>query len=535
MFTRQTKNNIAGLIKHTILIVLFLSVLNGVADGQYYVSQQGHLLDANPRVGSFGLNTNARLDSLIPRANLYVTGNITGGSSFQGIVPYRSGNEFQGSLGSGTLSSFRRDSTGLSDLASPIGSRRPYIDASRSVTRTYGRNVVNTKGVYQTRLTPVGASPLGQYSYDGGSSMRPLSKTYSLGGSSVMPKFRMTNTHIGPTNLRPWSTKTPEASRDNLFQQGIAPVRKNTRSIQTETSPAQPQTEASPSQTEISPTGPDKTPFESRLPQLRELYQQPTPTTGQSNVPAGQQDQTDKMRRSNSPVPFQLHERQTGQEYLTEQPSDKTSDLPSAVSRPGSTFRPSRLSRSPLSRSSRLGAGSGITTAPITKIGNSDNSSSELAEAYRQQLDFYTNRGEKLMRQRQYYQAANAYGTAILYGPQNAGLYLAKAQALLGAGEYMSSAYFLNQALELSPELAGTETKLELIFPDRKKFEEQMKELDTWQKRSGQPMLLFLKGYALYLAGDIEQAKKALAEAQRLQGQSRSVKILLEAVRKSRE
>ena len=139
------------------------------------------------------------------------------------------------------------------------------------------------------------------------------------------------------------------------------------------------------------------------------------------------------------------------------------------------------------------------------------------------------------MRQRLYYKAANAYGTAILYGPQNARLYLAKAQALLGAGEYMSSAYFLDQALELSPELAKTETKSEQIFPDRKKFEKQMKELDTWQKRSGQPMLLFLKGYALYLDGDLEQAKEALTESQRLQGQNRSVKILLEAVRKSKE
>ncbi|MCK4628742.1 MAG: hypothetical protein KAT56_07035, partial [Sedimentisphaerales bacterium] len=526
MFTRQMKNNIAGLIKHTILIVLFLSVLNGVADGQYYVSQQGHLLDANPRIGSFGLNTNARLDSLIPRANLYVTGNITGGARFQGVVPYRSGNEFQGSIGSGTLSDFRRDSTGLDTLSSPVGSRRPYIDASRSVTRTYGRNVVNTKGINKVQLTPVGAAILGQYNYDSGSSMRPLSKTYSLGSSSLMPKFRMANTHAGQTNLRSPATQTPEASRANLFRPGIAPAQKNIRSIQTETSPTQPQTETST-------TEPGKTLFRTSPHQLRELYQQPTPTTEQSKVPAGQQDQTDQMRQSNSPVPFQLHEIKTGQADLTEQSSDKApdGDDTSAVSRPGATLIQPRLFHSPLSRSSRLGAGSGIiTTAPIAKIGKTDDSSSELAEAYQRQLDFYTKRGEKLMRQRLYYQAANAYGTAIIYEPQNARLYLAKAQALLGAGEYMSSAYFLNQALELSPGLAKTETKSEQIFPDRKKFEEQMKELDTWQKRSGQPMLLFLKGYALYLNGDIEQAKEALTEAQRLQGQSRSVKVLLDAV-----
>ncbi|MCK5271565.1 MAG: hypothetical protein KAJ52_03270, partial [Sedimentisphaerales bacterium] len=82
MCTRQMKNNIAGLIVLFLSVLSVLSVRTGVANGQYYVSQQGHLLDANPRIGSFGLNTNARLDSLIPRANLYVTGNITGGARF---------------------------------------------------------------------------------------------------------------------------------------------------------------------------------------------------------------------------------------------------------------------------------------------------------------------------------------------------------------------------------------------------------------------------------------------------------------------
>lgn len=503
MCTRQRKNNIAGLIKRTILIVLFLSALNGIANGQYYVSQQGHLLDANPRIGSFGLNTNARLDSLIPRANLYVTGNITGGARFQGVVPYKSSSEFQGSLGSGILSDFRRDSAGLNTLSNPVGSHRPYIDASRSVTRTYGRNVVNTKGINKVRLTPVGTAILGQYNYGGSASMRPLSKTYSLGGSSAMSKFKMANTHAKPTDLRSLATQTPEANRANLFRTGIAPDQKNVRSTQTKTSPYQ----------------------------LQELYQQPTLTTKQPKVPASQQDQTGQMRQSNSPVPFQLYERQTDRANLTEQTADKTpdGDDTSAVSRSGATLIQSRLFHSPLSRSNRLGAGSGITTTiPVAK----NDSNSELAEAYRQQLEFYTDRGEKLMRQRLYYQAANAYGTAILYGPQNARLYLAKAQALLGAGEYMSSAYFLNEALELSPELAKTETKSEQIFPDREKFEKQMKELDTWQKRTGQPMLLFLKGYALYIDGDLEQAKKALTEAQRLQGENRSIKILLEAVRK---
>ena len=74
------------------------------------------MLDANPRVGSFGYNAPAPIDVVMPRANLYITGNVRGGKSFQGLVPYTSVDEFSGSLGSSTLSDFYRDSTGSGDL-----------------------------------------------------------------------------------------------------------------------------------------------------------------------------------------------------------------------------------------------------------------------------------------------------------------------------------------------------------------------------------------------------------------------------------
>ena len=126
------------------------------ANGQYYVGQDGHLLDANPRIGSMGINPEARLDALVPRVNMYITGNVTGGAAFQGLVPYGSPYEFQGTLGSSTLTNFRRDTLSVDALRSRVTGVQPYVDPSRGVTTYYGGRVVNTGQVFRPAQTVVG-------------------------------------------------------------------------------------------------------------------------------------------------------------------------------------------------------------------------------------------------------------------------------------------------------------------------------------------------------------------------------------------
>ena len=119
-------------------------------NGQQYASQDGHALDANPGIGTFGLNRVQRFDPLMPRVNLYITGNVRGGGRFQGLIPYRSVQELNLNLGSGTLSDFRRDSTGSLDLGRGVGGAvRPWVDASRQVTRSSGGSIINTYRVHQ--------------------------------------------------------------------------------------------------------------------------------------------------------------------------------------------------------------------------------------------------------------------------------------------------------------------------------------------------------------------------------------------------
>ncbi|MHC4185266.1 MAG: tetratricopeptide repeat protein [Planctomycetota bacterium] len=68
--------------------------------------------------------------------NLVITGNISGGRHFQGIVPYGATSDFSGALGSTSLDSFLRRSAGSVDLDSPAGTYTPYFSPSRTVATT---------------------------------------------------------------------------------------------------------------------------------------------------------------------------------------------------------------------------------------------------------------------------------------------------------------------------------------------------------------------------------------------------------------
>ena len=81
------------------------------------LAQDGRLLDANPRVGSQGVNSLRSVESLgRPLGNLLVTGQVTGGFAFRGRVPYSGRNELRLTLPSESLENFNRDSIGIQNV-----------------------------------------------------------------------------------------------------------------------------------------------------------------------------------------------------------------------------------------------------------------------------------------------------------------------------------------------------------------------------------------------------------------------------------
>ncbi len=87
--------------------------------------------------------------------NLVITGNVRGGRSFQAPVQYNSTTEFGADLGTSTLSSFLRDTTGSEDLGRyPQRYRtRPYYSPAETVATT----VPGRRGVFGPASTRVRA------------------------------------------------------------------------------------------------------------------------------------------------------------------------------------------------------------------------------------------------------------------------------------------------------------------------------------------------------------------------------------------
>lgn len=90
----------------------------------------GRALDANPRVGSGGVNERGRdLSSELRFRNAIVSGNAPGAMSFRGDVGYTSPFEFRGELGSDDLFGFRRDAFFSGVASGPAGQRLRGVDA----------------------------------------------------------------------------------------------------------------------------------------------------------------------------------------------------------------------------------------------------------------------------------------------------------------------------------------------------------------------------------------------------------------------
>jgi len=461
--------------------------LCGPVPGQFYASQEGRLLDANNRVGSFGLNTSARLDTLVPRANLYITGNVSGGMGFQGMVPYSSPQEFQGALGSSTLSNFRRDSVGVGQLGGGMNQPQPYLDYSRSTTGLVGGQVVSSHQAYEAMQFSGGSQIVRPRAlgYDYNLSIRPLDRNYSAlsrRGSSVLD-VNFSNLPMGTAN--PWLSQFAAGPEEQL--QDLRESRLKDRAIN---------------------------PLD-----LRVKVDVPTTAVDQPGVT----EQDDTSGRLGIQAPENQQEGETGQEQaviggveklLEEMQQDSVDEL----MEPGEDVEPGNETLSPLA-----GQGGG-------SVVSGQGAESGFARRARAKFAQHMQRGEKLMVEGKYYRAADAFGSAIVYDFRSGAAHLGKARALFGAGEFMSAAYFLDRALQLEPKLAAAKGDSKKLSADDAQLAKRLADLDRWQKESGNAMLLFLNGYVKLKTGEVEQARVLLNEAKKAQPKMVSINYLLEAI-----
>ncbi len=499
------------------LLFVLVLVFPFAASAQYYVSQQGRLLDANQRVGSFGLNTPARLDSLIPRANLYITGNMTGGASFQGPVPYSSFNSFSAPMGSSSLSNFRRDSIGVNNLSRGIARPRPFLDASRAVTRVYNGRVVNTSRLYRRGIVPVGASLYQKKkSYGYTLQLQPLSGSGLLDmtgrGGRALNRFnyhRINNSSpfVG-INAQGYSPYAPPPFAGNNY-----PQPQNNNSNSPDQSTTIENTEGLTPNIGHSNNATDKNKsgyFTYNRPPSENQAQQQNGLANAASAPSGQSqhEQTNIGNLvNNADINMAAGQRNNASTNM----AGNTNNLVNA-------------------------SGSDVVSGNINGYAVSSRTGTNYSRLAAKQYKNYMQKGKELLRQGKYYRAVEDFDSAsgyIIDNPRNASMtWLAKSYSLFGAGEFMSAVYFLNKALSQTPAIASVILEDKGFHIKKTQLDTNMKELILWQKRTKQNALLLLQGYILYQQKQYAEAAKALSQAKKNAPKNRVILTLLKVVQK---
>jgi tetratricopeptide (TPR) repeat protein len=147
--------------------------------------------------------------------------------------------------------------------------------------------------------------------------------------------------------------------------------------------------------------------------------------------------------------------------------------------------------------------------------------------------DAYMNTAEGYFKEGKFYKAADVYELASVWLPEASRAHLGKGFALFGAGEYMSSAYYVARAIELEPELAARSINLDKLIGDRDVFENRMVELNKWQQQSGAGELAFLMAYVYYHDGKTAEAAQAISIAVQSMPDSPSVKAMQNVITSS--
>jgi len=141
--------------------------------------------------------------------------------------------------------------------------------------------------------------------------------------------------------------------------------------------------------------------------------------------------------------------------------------------------------------------------------------------------------GERFLKMGHYYKAADAFELAYVWDRRNHLLVLARSHALFAAGEYMSSAYYLGQALQNDPNLIQCRIDWGALLDSRDSFDAQMVELSTWQQRSNSAELAFLMGYVLFMDDKLARAQISAEYALDFMKDHAGARILAEAVKKA--
>ena len=437
-------------------------------------------------VGSELIPTNQYSDGA--EGNRIVTGNVPGDRAFRhpgGIVPYRSEAEFlfsdfelANSFGSGSLNSFVRRSAGVGYPDSGLSLNQPYYLPSRTVKRGYEPGFVLPKvpfpgGTGDFAPAP-GPTSDSQYIYG---QQRPLSRSMEELEDIISREIEL----------------------QKLTRQEEEPLAEDKELAEIEE-------------------------LESYLAQqFRETSEEKEKLSDETVEPEKPLEPTTQEDTESEEQPEDFYERLRAEQAKVE---EEDADIFGADKGDETEDKAKGKSELELKAGEKLELGE-VDHAKAAAIRGSHKTFKDWAAA---KFAEYVKAAEEFLKEGKYYKAADAYTLASIYEPENALAYGGKALALFAAGEYMSSSYFLERAITLSPEYAQQKIDLAAMLVDRDMIENNTIEMATWQQRSESHELAFLMAYIFYQRNLIPAAKVAATLAFEKMKFNPAMKSLVQAI-----
>ncbi len=435
--------------------------------------------------------------------NDVITGNVAGGMAFRGVVPYRSTSDFLAPTGSGLLDSFRRDAIGAG-AGRYTGQYQPFYSQTGTVTTTR----VDVPQVVRPPTADIGLA--GQKVY-----VPLLSREQILTQYQAAARRRVLRPMgMSAEELEQFiSRKVEKARLDEEFLFSQTPREAELLRQQLE------QAEGEVKETE-KPSG-------------IELYQRPV-----LKPPAGEADKfgAEKVVKGEESKPVGVYERmKESVEKLQKELEEQKRMQQGAATVEGAEKPPEgRLAE---------GAEKGTKAEEVPPEGDIDAEAllsskakgimgehKTFASFSQDKFNQHMRVAEQLLKEGQYYRAADTYTLASVFKPDDPLAYAGKSHALFAAGEYMSSALFLAQALEMFPEYAALDIDITAMMGGRDILEMRAAEVEKLLEKNDAAELWFVLSYVYSQMARPLRAKETVDRAYEKMPDADAVKILREAI-----
>ncbi len=437
--------------------------------GQVYPTQSGRALDASYQLGSGGYNS-IRQASRALDGNLLVTGQVTGGFQFHGTVGYAGPEQFRTTVPSAGLDDFIRGSAGLDRITSgSLYGPSAFFSPQSTILGAQGiASGQNAPGTSIPRITYASPQQARQLYESAATPERPL--TPELGQQyQVNPPIRpLTPAEAALTGLDGVSEQAAGAVRPTaspLF--GILRREDQQQFAEEMASAGGPPGPAG--------TRPQAPPFEPQQPAPEGPAAEALPEPGQ-DILIDVLRELMRMRREQA---------QAGQ-------------IGGAGQAPTQAEGEATPTTPPLDEQVRQAVERGRNQLILHR----------LAGKSRDLFNLHMTRAELALEKRKFYEAAEHYEVAVALNRNNALAHLGEALALLGAGEPLSSAVSLRDAMKRLPPLMSAGVDVNALL-GAETVEERTKQLEERLAGEGEladPSRLFLTAFLRSVAGQPDKA-----------------------------